>query len=323
MAKLPALALLFSTLLFSCDSGATATGLVEVDNFGDNPGNLQCFRYTPENLPAEAPLVVVLHGCAQDAGEAARLSGWNELADTYGFVVLYPQQKRTNNIQNCFNWFVPEDVSRETGEVLSIKQMVSHTLQEMDIHEDSIFVTGISAGGAMAAAMLAVYPDLFRAGAVMAGIPYGAADGLSSGFAAMKGEVVLTAEEWEERVRKQNQDFTGTYPALVVFHGVDDPIVNIINATELSKQWVSLYDLERTEPVEESPFEGNERVKRTAFPDSTGRAVIVQYSMSELGHAIAVDPGIGEKQGGAEGQFAKDIDFFSSYWAGRFFGVVD
>jgi poly(hydroxyalkanoate) depolymerase family esterase len=300
----------------------TDTSLIEINDFGDNPGKLKCFLYAPEGAPANAPLVVVLHGCVQDASEIARLSGWNQLADEHGFLVLYPQQQRGNNLNNCFNWFVPQDISRGSGEALSIQQMVAHVSSAYPVDRERVFVTGISAGGAMVAAMLAAYPEVFRAGAAMAAVPYGAAADMSAGFRAMRGEIVLDQAEWEARVREQNQGFPGSYPGLAIFHGTDDPIVSFVNAQELTKQWAALHDLQPEAPTEVETFEDNPRVRRSIFKDSIGQPVLLRYDFDSLGHAIAVDPGEGPLQGGMEGQFAKDIDFHSSYWAAEFFGLI-
>lgn len=321
MIHIPAISLYIAATMAACQPAAD-TGLVEIQNFGDNPGNLNGYYYTPEALPADAPLVVVLHGCVQDADEIARLSGWNQLADAHGFAVLYPQQKRVNNLNNCFNWFVPEDISKGSGEARSIRQMMSFVFKKLPLDSTKVYVTGISAGGAMAAVMLAAYPEAFRAGAVMSGIPYAAAADLTTGLQAMKGEITLPSEEWEARVRRQNEGFTAPYPALAIFHGVDDPVVNITNAQELAKQWASLYDIDPEAPAEVEIVNGNEQARRTAYQDSTGATVLLRYDLDGLGHAIAVDPGEGPTQGGAEGQFAKDLDFHSSYWAAQFFGLV-
>lgn len=314
---------LYLALSMAACRPAPGEGLVELGDFGDNPGNLAGYYYAPEALPAGAPLVVVLHGCVQDAAEIARLSGWNRLADAYGFALLYPQQKRINNLNNCFNWFMPEDISRGSGEARSIRQMMSYVFKELPVDSTKVFVTGISAGGAMAAVMLAAYPEAFRAGAVMSGIPYAAAADMAAGFQAMRGEADLSPEEWEALVRQQNEGFTGPYPALAIFHGVDDPVVSIVNARELAEQWAALFDIDPEAPAEVELVDGNEQIKRMAYQDSAGATVLLRYDLDGLGHAIAVDPGKGAAQGGAEGQFAKDIGFFSSYWAARFFGLVE
>ena len=78
----------------------------------------------PTILPRNAPLVVVLHGCTQTAAGYDHAAGWSRLADREGFVVLYPQQRRANNANLCFNWFVPGDISRDGGEAQSIRQMI-------------------------------------------------------------------------------------------------------------------------------------------------------------------------------------------------------
>lgn len=321
MINIPAISLYLATVMAACQP-AIDTGMVEIRAFGDNPGNLDGYYYAPEGLPEGAPLVVVLHGCVQDAAEIARLSGWNRLADAYGFAVLYPQQKRINNLNNCFNWFVPEDISKGSGEARSIREMMSYVTGKLALNSAGAYITGISAGGAMAAVMLAAYPEDFRAGAVMSGIPYAAAADMATGFQAMKGAITLPAGEWEARVRRQNEGFTGSYPTLAIFHGVDDPVVNIINANELAKQWAALYDIDPEAPAEVELVDGNEQVKKMVYRDSAGATVLLRYDFDGLGHAIAVDPGEGALQGGAEGQFARDVDFYSSYWAARFFGLT-
>jgi poly(3-hydroxybutyrate) depolymerase len=100
------------------------TELTEVTAFGSNPGNLKMYMYAPANVPDNAPLVVVLHGCTQNANEYAERTQWNRLAERFGFIVIYPEQQVVNNVLFCFNWFFPADASRDKGESLSIKQMI-------------------------------------------------------------------------------------------------------------------------------------------------------------------------------------------------------
>lgn len=137
---------------------------------GPNPGQLNAWTYVPENAAPGAPLVVVLHGCTQSAAAYDEGSGWSRLADQHGFVLLYPEQQRANNPNLCFNWFSPDDTTRGRGEVLSIREMVTAVRARHGTDPRRVFVTGLSAGGAMAAAMLATYPDVFAGGAVIAGL---------------------------------------------------------------------------------------------------------------------------------------------------------
>jgi poly(hydroxyalkanoate) depolymerase family esterase len=88
-------------------------------------------------------------------------SGWARLADCHKFALLYPEQQRSNNANLCFNWFMPHDIRRDAGEALSIREMVEALVIRHRIDRERIFVTGLSAGGAMTSVMLATYPDVF------------------------------------------------------------------------------------------------------------------------------------------------------------------
>jgi len=93
-------------------SSSLLTGLQETADFGSNPGNLRMFSYLPPSLAADAPLVVVLHGCTQSAASYDQGAGWSTLADQYGFALLFPEQQHINNAYGCFNWFESSDTQR-------------------------------------------------------------------------------------------------------------------------------------------------------------------------------------------------------------------
>ena len=131
--------------------------LRDLPNFGSNPGALKGKYYLPANCRADAPLVVVLHGCLQTAEGYNAGSGWSQLADENGFALLYPEQQLANNPNRCFNWFQPEDTRTGGGEALSIRQMIERMVLGHSLNRNKVFITGLSAGGAMAAVMLATY----------------------------------------------------------------------------------------------------------------------------------------------------------------------
>ncbi|MBE7220407.1 MAG: PHB depolymerase family esterase, partial [Caulobacteraceae bacterium] len=156
-----------------------APPLVDIEHFGSNPGNLRMRLHVPAGGGEGRPLVVALHGCTQTAAGFGAASGWMALADAHDFLLLLPEQRPANNRKTCFSWFEPHDARRGEGEVESIRQMVDATLAMHGADARRVFVTGLSAGGAMACAMAAAYPELFAGAAIVAGLPYGAASGMA------------------------------------------------------------------------------------------------------------------------------------------------
>ena len=151
-------------------SADVSSPLEEVTGFGDNPGNLRMFAFVPAQLQKPRALVVVLHGCGQTAAAYDLGAGWSTLAKHYGFALVMPEQQRVNNGNTCFNWFNPEDTARDGGEARSIREMIAHMAEAHRIDPKRVFITGLSAGGGMTSVMLATYPEVFAAGAVIAGL---------------------------------------------------------------------------------------------------------------------------------------------------------
>lgn len=278
--------------LFSGDASSGAGGgsagdrprLTEVAEFGPNPGDLRFFRFAPADGSRRRPCVVVLHGCTQTASGYDAGSGWSRLAEAHGFVVLFAQQKASNNEKLCFSWFQPDDVRRGHGEAASIRQMVASATDDLRLDPARIFVCGLSAGGAMANAMLAAYPEVFAGGAVIAGLPYGAATGVSGAFDAMFNGRVKEPGAWGQAVRDAS-DHAGPWPSVSVWHGTADNVVKPINAGELIKQWTDVQGLGAADPRAEQV---GPALRRT-WSGADGRARVTEYSVPGLGHGAPVD----------------------------------
>src|SRR5579864_8760872 len=180
---------------------ASQSPLIEITGFGSNPGDLRMLSFVPAKLQHAPALVVVLHGCVQTAAGYDLGAGWSTLAERYGFALLMPEQQRANNPQGCFNWFNPEDVTRDRGEAHSIRQMIARMVGDHGIDKHRIFVTGLSAGGAMTSVMLATYPDVFAAGAVIAGLPYGVASNVREAMNGMLRSPSRSADGLGDLVR--------------------------------------------------------------------------------------------------------------------------
>ncbi|MBC7412360.1 MAG: PHB depolymerase family esterase [Bacteroidia bacterium] len=319
--KIIYLSLLF--LLLAYTTQAQPTGWQTVTNFGTNPGALNMYSYAPSALPANAPLVVVMHGCTQTATQVATQTGWNTMANRHGFYTVYPEQISANNSSLCFNWFEPGDQAKNQGEALSIKQIIDYMRVHYSIDSTRIFVTGLSAGACMGNVMMACYPQLINAGAVMSGVAYKAATSAFTANAALNGYVSNTPAQWGNYVRNENPTYTGAYPKVAVFQGTGDFVVNYNNATEIVKQWTNVHSTDQTADDTVTSFAGNPYVTQKKYTNANNKSVVETYIISTFTHAIALDTGACFMQCGATGNYAYDINFNSTYWAAYFFDILN
>lgn len=296
-----------------------APHLVETSGFGADPGRLRMLSHVPEGLAPGAALVVALHGCWHGAAEFDRGTGWSTLARRHGFALLLPEQRSANNAQGCFNWFEPGHTARGAGEAASIRAMIERMIGDHALDRGRVFVTGLSAGGAMAAALLASYPEVFAAGAVIAGLPYGAATDVSGAIEAMYQGRIRPAREWGERVRRAS-DHRGPWPRLQVWHGTADSTVVPANADELVKQWRDLHGLppapDATGRVDTAAYQG------WLGPDGT--PLLESYLVPGLSHVVPIAPAaaVAEQRCGVAGSCASDAGIASTYHIARFWGLT-
>ena len=208
--------------------------------FAPNPGNLRMFQHLPPRMRIGAPLVVILHGCGQTAAGYDLGAGWSRLADQLGFALLAAEQKAANNPNTCFDWFNPEDTTRGEGEAASIARMIQTMVETHRLDAARIFITGLSAGGAMAAAMLAAYPEMFAGGAIIGGLAFGSAQNVRDALESMRSAPLRTPAQWGDFVRAAS-DHKGPWPKISIWHGALDGVVNINNAQASVAQWADLH----------------------------------------------------------------------------------
>jgi poly(hydroxyalkanoate) depolymerase family esterase len=287
--------------------------LQELTGFGANPGNLRMFSYVPEDRVPNAPLVIVLHGCTQTAGEYDHGTGWSSLADRLGFAVVYPQQQSVNNPKNCFSWFLPGDIARGHGEALSIREMVEHAIATFAADRRKVFVTGLSAGGAMASVMLATYPEVFAGGAIIAGLPYGCASNVQQAFEAMFTEHGHAAQALGDRVRGASRH-RGPWPKISVWHGTGDPIVKPFNGEDIIRQWTNVHGLSDSPSSQESMGSHTRRV----WNDATCKPLIEAFTISGMAHGVPLATTTGVESCGAAGAFFLDVGISSTHHIARF-----
>jgi poly(hydroxyalkanoate) depolymerase family esterase len=300
------------------DSDSQSSHLRETLNFGSNPGALRMFTYVPDEIPAECGLVVVLHGCTQSAAGYDLGAGWSTLAKRFGFALLLPQQKRSNNPNGCFNWFQKGDIERGHGEALSIRQMVEKMISDHRLDRTRVFVTGLSAGGAMTSVMLATYPDVFAGGAIIAGLPYGAANNVQQAFENMFQCPPRPARAWGDLVRGASQ-YAGPWPRVSVWHGEADVTVIPSNASEIVKQWTDVHSL----PLRPSTQEMVDGYPRQVWVNAAGDELIESYTIPRMAHGTPLATGEADDKCGAAGPFLLEVGISSSYHIARFFRLTN
>jgi len=269
-------------------TGNTRSTLKSLQRFGRNPGRLTAKFQMPTDAAVAPALVVVLHGCTQSADGYDQGSGWSRLAEDYGFAVLFPEQSPDNNANLCFNWFNDEDIIRDRGEVLSIREMVATMTTTHGVDPRRIYVTGLSAGGAMANALLAAYPEVFAGGAIIAGLPYGTASTIPEALDRMLGHGLPSQARLETKLREASEH-DGPWPTVSVWHGLADNTVVKDNAVAIVDQWRSVHGATAGATASEI-VDGH---SRRTWKDAQGRDVIDLYLIERMGHGTPLDTASG------------------------------
>lgn len=292
-----------------------------VDDFGSNPGGLSMYRYVPANLPPNAPLVVALHACAQNATQY-RNAGFDALADQHGFAVLYPEQSLFNNPFGCFNWAGEGTLVRDTsnlergmGENQSIIQMIDTMVAEHGVDPNQVYMMGHSGGAAQVALMAAVWPDRMAGGGIIAGIPYRCTTELLEVNGCLSPGVDRTAQQWGDLARMGNPGYAGPWPKLSIWHGASDDIVVPRNQTELFEQFSNLYGVDAT--ADRTSTIGSASVED--FEGPGGQVLLQTVTIPGFGHGTPVDPSDGC---GATASYFIDGGICAAEELLRFWGVI-
>ena len=227
-------------------------GNFSTHTFSNAAGQRQYKLYIPDTNPGgPLPLIVMLHGCTQDADDFAAGTQMNALAERHPCIVAYPIQPQKANMSKCWNWFTPADQHRDKGEPSLIAGITREVMAHHNVDPARVYVAGLSAGGAMADIMIRCYPDVYAAAGVHSGLPYGSAHDLPSALAAMKGGQRMAQALAQTRPQSV---YTPKRP-LIVFHGDADTTVNLSNALQL----VQGYDEKVATGSATPPIEPNRR----------------------------------------------------------------
>ncbi|GAW95675.1 MULTISPECIES: extracellular catalytic domain type 1 short-chain-length polyhydroxyalkanoate depolymerase [Colwellia] len=271
-------------------------------HFGDNPGNLTASYLSPSKQAKS--LVVLLHGCVQKGETLAKQSGFVALARQHNFTLLLPQQSKKNNVKSCFNWFSEQDITKDQGEVLSIKNMINTVKAQENIEQ--VYIAGLSAGGAMTSALLTHYPKLFSAGAVIAGLPYPCANDLAKAISCMRNGPSQSAIELVS-IAKQGNAAIKKWPRLIVITGSNDKVVNPKNSHRLALQWSKL-----SENLLAASKTSSVDYKVTLWQDEEERPQVKLVEINDLGHGLTVNSSLKNRDASAPFLFESSLDSASN-----------
>jgi poly(hydroxyalkanoate) depolymerase family esterase len=243
-------------------------------SFRNSAGQRNYKLYVPPTAGDQPlPLVVMLHGCTQDADDFAAGTAMNDAARAQGFYVLYPVQSHKANPQKCWNWFKHNHQQQGRGEPSILAGMTREVIGAHAIDPRRVYVAGLSAGGAMAAILASVYPDLYAAAGVHSGLAPGAASDLPSALSAMKSAQVRVAPG------------TASGVPLIVFHGDRDATVHPGNAESVIAASAG------AGARAESAFVGGGNSKRDStvhtYRNTTGDVIAQRWEIHGAAHAWA------------------------------------
>lgn len=252
-------------------AAAALTGKFLDRSYSGPAGSIDYKLYVPRNATADAPLVVMLHGCTQSPEDFAIGTRMNARADARGVLVAYPAQTHRANPQKCWNWFAPGHQARDKGEPALIAGLTREIIGGYGVDPARVFVAGLSAGGAAAAVMAEAYPDLFAAAGIHSGLACGTARDVSSAMQAMQRGTGATG--------------SAARPVpTITFHGDRDSTVHEANAGEVVARAAGAAGALRT-VTESGTSAGGRRYTRAVSRDAAGRAVIERWTVHGGGHA--------------------------------------
>ena len=243
-----------------------------------NVAGIRAYKlYIPSNYHGQScPLIVMLHGCTQSPDDFAAGTRMNRLAEEVTCFVAYPEQPATANPSKCWNWFKRGDQQRDRGEPSLIAGITRQIMQEYTIDAKRIYVAGMSAGGAAAAIMADVYPDLYAGLAVHSGLTCRLAHDIPSAFDAMKNGS-------GSRSTAPNQPFVYDLPIpTIVFHGDRDSTVHPCNGDNFA---VAMSKSSSDTRIATGRVRGGRTYTQTTYTDASGRALFEHWVIHNASHA--------------------------------------
>lgn len=253
---------------------------------------------------SQLPMILMLHGCTQNPDDFAAGTQMNNYADQYKFFTVYPDQPDSANGTKCWNWFLPEDQTRDAGEPSIIAQVVRDVQTTYGIRRDKTFVAGMSAGAAMTVIMGAAYPDLFSAIGVSAGLEYRAGDSAATGVLAQ--QIGGPDPNTQGRLAFVEMGVRAHRMPTIVFHGTLDLTVQYVNGPQIVEQYAQTNDYiddginnDSVNYVADQtttgtvPVAGGKNYTRSVYNDALNRPLLEFWSVERMSHAWSGGSSVG------------------------------
>jgi poly(hydroxyalkanoate) depolymerase family esterase len=269
---------------------ARAASLQPVNNWGASgvPSYISMYIYVPDKPATNPPILVVSHYCGGSASGVfgqTQTGGIVAAADNYGFIMIFPQTTNPATSANCWDVGSQASLTHDGGgDTQAIAQMVKYTVTTYNANADRVYATGDSSGGMMTQALLAVYPDVFKAGSSFAGVPAGC---WSAGWSASSnwggtcssGNDIMTAQQWGDLVRGMYPGYAGHRPRVQLFHGDADSIINYKNFGESIKEWTNVLGLSASPTTTTTGLTlGTHQATRQQWQNSCGYVVLDAFT---------------------------------------------
>ncbi|MBN1606224.1 MAG: PHB depolymerase family esterase [Polyangiaceae bacterium] len=265
-------------------SPARAASLQQVDDWGSSgmPSDVSMYIYVPDKVADNPPILTLIHYCGGTASAVfgqAQGGGIVSKADQYGFIMVVPSCGRCWDVMSDKTW------KREGGgDSHAIRQMVQYAVEQYKGNADRAYATGDSSGAMMTELLIALYPDVFKGGSTMAGMPAGCRgsgeSGNSTGYsgACAGGSVDHTAQEWADIVDQMYPGYSGHRGRVQLFHGDADTTIRYKNHTEAIEEWIGVLGLDTTPDSETTVTLGNHQATRQQWENSCGYVVLDAFT---------------------------------------------
>lgn len=267
-------------------SSSWSASLRQVVGFGNNPSGIKMHLYVPDKVAAHPPILVGLHWCHGSGPAFHSGTGFASLADKYGFIAIYPS---ANSGDSCWDVHSTAALTHNGGSDPSgIVSMVRYVVKTYGADSNRVFSTGHSSGGMMTNVLLGSYPDVFKAGASFAGVPFScfAGSGSWNGDCA-GGKVSRSGVAWGDAVRAAYPGYAGSRPRVQLWHGTQDAILDFRNFGEAIKQWTNVLGASATPSTTENNALQSGWI-RTRYRNSEGGVLVEAIQETGQPHNLRI-----------------------------------